>query len=199
MAMSGVRRLALGLTVAGLFGFSEVAHPSPILPRPIIAGIFAEPAKYLGQRVEIYGLVVGVESGRRFLLQDVSQMPMLITSPLGITVADGGQLIVKGIVKKIDGDIGIVAERLKHAKVLGGGGCCYMTESLLPSSLVDTWLWIAMVITAVLGGVLCFYGASLRDRTGDKTAPGAPGFRIIMAGYVMTSVSVLLFAIRGFL
>lgn len=93
--------------------------------RPIIAGILADPRKYLGHRVEIYGLVVGTEaSGKHFFLQDVSGEPMPVIGPTGTFTVGGDQLIVAGTVRYIQGRLGIEADAIRLTRVLAGGGCC---------------------------------------------------------------------------
>lgn len=93
--------------------------------RPIIAGVIAKPQRYLGRRIELYGLVVRAENeGRRFYIQDVSQHPLLVLAPRGMSAAPGDQFIVRGILRRMDGELGIVAERLTPARVTAGGGCC---------------------------------------------------------------------------
>jgi len=93
--------------------------------RPIIAGVVAEPARYLGRLIEIYGLVVRIEAhGRRFYLQDVSQRPLLVLAPEGRTAAAGDQLIVSGVLRRVNGELRLVAEKMTPARVIGGGGCC---------------------------------------------------------------------------
>lgn len=95
------------------------------LERPIIAGVVAEPQRYLGRRIELYGLVVQVQAeGTRFYIQDVSQRPMLIVAPQGLSVGLYEQYIVTGVLRRIEGELGIAAEQLTPTRVTAGGGCC---------------------------------------------------------------------------
>jgi len=102
---------------------TEKAHRAP--ERPIIAGVVAEPERYLGRRIELYGLVVQVEAeGKRFYIQDVSQRPMLVVAPQGKSAKLYDQYIVTGMLRRIDGELGIAAEQLTPTRVTAGGGCC---------------------------------------------------------------------------
>ncbi len=95
------------------------------LERPIIAGVVADPQRYLGRRIEVYGVVVQLEAGGgRFYLQDVSQRPLLVVAPRGESAGLYEQYIVTGVVRRMDGELGIAAERLAPARVTAGGGCC---------------------------------------------------------------------------
>lgn len=95
------------------------------IEQPIIAGVLAEPDRYLGRRIELYGVVVKTESGgKRFYLQDVSQSPLLVHAPPGEQANLDGQYIVTGVLGRIGGELGIAAERLTPARVTAGGGCC---------------------------------------------------------------------------
>lgn len=95
------------------------------LERPIIAGVVAEPQRYLGRRIELYGLVVQVGAeGKRFYIQDVSQRPMLVVAPRGKSAGLYEQYIVTGVLRRIDGELGIAAELLTPTRVTAGGGCC---------------------------------------------------------------------------
>lgn len=126
MMRAAVARLALvTLTVAcPAWGENRASGDAANVARPIIAGILADPARYLGRRVEIYGLVVRTDAeGTRFHLQDVSQRPMLVLAPSGRSAAKGDQLIVRGVLRRVDGEIELLAERITPARVTGGG-CC---------------------------------------------------------------------------
>lgn len=95
------------------------------IERPIVAGVLAEPERYLGRRIELYGVVVRTESdGKRFYIQDVSQSPLLVQAPPGAQANLYGQYIVTGVLARIGGELGIAAERLTPARVTAGGGCC---------------------------------------------------------------------------
>jgi hypothetical protein len=102
---------------------ADEAHGA--LERPIIAGVVAEPERYLGRRLELYGLVVQVKAGgKRFYIQDVSQRPLLVVAPQGKSAGLHQQYIVTGTVRRIDGELGIAAEQLTPTRVTAGGGCC---------------------------------------------------------------------------
>jgi hypothetical protein len=95
------------------------------IERPIVAGVLAEPDRYLGRRIELYGVVVKTESGgKRFYIQDVSQRPLLVQAPPGEQAKLYGQYIVTGVLGLFGGELGIAAERLAPARVTAGGGCC---------------------------------------------------------------------------
>ena len=93
------------------------------IDRPIIAGVLAEPDRYLGRRIELYGVVVKTEDdGKRFYLQDVSKRPLLVHAPRGEQADLHGQYIVTGVLGRMGDELGIAAERLTRARVTGG--CC---------------------------------------------------------------------------
>lgn len=92
---------------------------------PIIAEVFSQPDEFLGRRVAIYGLVVEARNhGQRFLLQDVSQMPLFVVSPPGQRVAAGSQLMVFGILRHAEGELELASDDLLAVQVVAGGGCC---------------------------------------------------------------------------
>ena len=91
---------------------------------PIIAELYANPARFVGRTVMVYGLVVDRSSASIFMLQDVSQHPLKIVGNAKFHTAAGDQIIVVGTFKTADGGPYIVATSIVHAKVLGGGGCC---------------------------------------------------------------------------
>lgn len=97
----------------------------PLIPRPIIAELFATPDKYIGRRVEIYGLILEVDrNGKRFALQDVSQMPISIVASENASIASGDQMIVSGVLRWADHDLEVIAHSIKPTRVVAGGGCC---------------------------------------------------------------------------
>jgi hypothetical protein len=91
---------------------------------PIIAELFADPARYEGRQVMIYGLVIEAVSNSTFLLQDVSQRPLKILGSDKLKAAVGDQLIVVGSFHSaLDGPY-LSATALIPTQVVAGGGCC---------------------------------------------------------------------------
>lgn len=71
-------------------------------------------------------------------------------------------------------------------------------EPMVPGQL-DFWLWIVMVVTAVIGGILAVWGNALQRRNpGAGKVPGM-GYRLTIASYGFMTASMLVFALRGFL
>src|SRR5262245_43295067 len=100
-----------GLGRAGAAEAVAVAAPE----RPIVAGLFAEPAKYVGRRIEIYGLVISADPGRRtFQLQDVSQRPLTVDASRLPRIVPGDQVEVLGEVQSAAGGLVLVGRRVKH-------------------------------------------------------------------------------------
>jgi len=123
------RRAAAGLLLAVL-----LALPLPHAParaadsaaaRPIIAELFAAPEHFAGRDLTVYGLVIEAsKDGRRFYLQDVSQMPLSVRRlDSGVTLA-GDQIVVTGTLVVEQGVPRLEATKITFAKVVGGGGCC---------------------------------------------------------------------------
>ncbi|RTL55235.1 MAG: hypothetical protein EKK40_00365 [Bradyrhizobiaceae bacterium] len=95
------------------------------LLRPIIAQIVSQPEEFKGQKIELYGLVVGSNAAEKtFMLQDVSQRPLLIDGHSLPPIKTGDQVEVAGFVRHVGQEISLVAKSVKRVKVLGGGGCC---------------------------------------------------------------------------
>ncbi len=63
-------------------------------------------------------------SVKRFYIQDVSQRPLLVLAPKRKSAAEGGQYIVTDMLRRIDDELGIVADTLKPARVVAGGRYC---------------------------------------------------------------------------
>lgn len=63
---------------------------------------------------------------------------------------------------------------------------------------VDQYLWGASVLTAIAGGILSVCGTLLQGRAGPKQSRSI-GHHVVLASYALFSISVLLFAIRGFM
>jgi hypothetical protein len=100
-----------------------VAAAAP--PRPIVAELFAAPAKFVGKRIEIYGLVISAEPKRHtFHLQDVSQRPLTVDGARLPRIAVGDQVEIEGILQGFGKDLVLVGLAMKRVKVTGGGGCC---------------------------------------------------------------------------
>jgi hypothetical protein len=91
---------------------------------PIIAELYADPTRYEGRRVLIYGLVIESVSSSAFLLQDVSQRPLKILGSKGLKATIGDQLIVIGSFHSASDGPYLSAVALIPTRVLAGGGCC---------------------------------------------------------------------------
>lgn len=61
------------------------------------------------------------------------------------------------------------------------------------------WLWLLTVATAVAGGALSIWGTSLQRREASHSGSGRTGYRVVMASYVLMSISIGVFVIRGFI
>lgn len=118
--------LLLGGTVAlGPAEHETIAADLAPPERPIIAELLWDAEKFHGRQVVVYGLVIETaDTGRVFMLQDVSQMPLRVEVTDGTTVWNGDQLLVEGLVVPSDGEPTLRATRIVPTKVLGGGGCC---------------------------------------------------------------------------
>jgi hypothetical protein len=93
--------------------------------KPIIAELFADAARYDGRAITVYGLVIETAPlGRRFLLQDVSQMPLTVERTDGKLTLVGDQLLIEGEFHANGGAPYLRATAITPTKVLGGGGCC---------------------------------------------------------------------------
>jgi hypothetical protein len=116
--------MTLALPVAAAQGAPKSAVAKPVAT-PIIAEVFSRPEYFTGKRVQIYGLVVQAKADTpRFLLQDVSQMPLPVLPPEGLRVAMDSQLMVVGTIRRIGKELVLVSDDLSFVKVLAGGGCC---------------------------------------------------------------------------
>ncbi len=127
-----MKRLGLALFAALALG---VWAAPPTLPMasldsrpaatPIIAELMHRPGDFVGRRVKIYGVVVGTAEGGRFLLNDVSQMPIQVLPPKGgKPMPVGSQLLVTGIVRMSGSGVMVAGEHLLPVQVVAGGGCC---------------------------------------------------------------------------
>lgn len=93
--------------------------------RPIAAALFADPAKYVGTRIEIYGLVIEVDTARRsFQLQDVSQRPLTVDAWRLPPIVVGDQVEIEGVLQRTSSGLVLVGTGAKRVQVVGGGGCC---------------------------------------------------------------------------
>lgn len=62
---------------------------------------------------------------------------------------------------------------------------------------VHFWLWLFTVATAIAGGALSLWGSVLQRK---EPAPGTPvgrGYRLVMGSYVLMTVSIVTFVVRG--
>jgi len=126
MSVNRTYPVALAVAIASaMLGDAAAKSPKLAAPRPIIAQIVAEPEKYAGRQIEIYGLVVESDTAAHtFMLQDVSQRPLLIDGKKLTPVVTGDQVELAGILRMNGKDLKLVASGLKHVKVIAGGGCC---------------------------------------------------------------------------
>ena len=115
--------IALSASVAAAAA-AEGAQEGPL--RPIIAQVIDAPQEFEGREVQIYGLVVGADIGhKRFMLQDVSQRPLLVDArALPTLVRDGDQVEVAGTIKAQAKSLSLEASDVKWVQVVAGGGCC---------------------------------------------------------------------------
>ena len=124
MTRAPLRHAAAAAVLAALAGCAWGDEATPT-PTPIIAELVGAPDNFIGRRILVYGLVVeSPEAGSRFLLQDVSQVPLRIVGPEGSRIPRGSQLMVLGKLRRNGGELEIAAERLTPAQVVAGGGCC---------------------------------------------------------------------------
>jgi hypothetical protein len=118
----GILALAMLGSVTAAAEDRAVEHLAPGAT-PIIAEVFGSPEKFVGRSVAIYGLVIE-SRGERFLLQDVSEMPLVVVSPRDERITAGSQLMVYGKVRRAHGQLELASERVEPVRVLAGGGCC---------------------------------------------------------------------------
>jgi hypothetical protein len=113
------------LSGALMVGQVRAQAPKTADHTPIIAAVVAEPDLYEGKTVSIYGLVIKVDPvARTFLLQDVSQRPLLVRNTTGPDVSEGDQLQIEGPVHRSASEIWVAADKVGKVRVLAGGGCC---------------------------------------------------------------------------
>ncbi len=114
----------LGMLLGSISTNTQAAERATMLPRPIIAELFAKPTAFAGRRIAIYGLVIESNpTGTEFLLQDVSQRPLKIVGGNRLKAAVGDQLTVIGTFRAVRPPY-VAAEILRATRVIGGGGCC---------------------------------------------------------------------------
>jgi hypothetical protein len=70
---------------------------------------------------------------------------------------------------------------------------------MVPQDDMHFWLWAITVATAVAGGLLAVWGSSLQRRRAATERDRGAGFRVMLASYALMTLSMLLFAARGFL
>jgi hypothetical protein len=103
---------------------AQIADAPPAEAYPIIAELYADPARFDGRSVTIYGLVIETFPNSVFMLQDVSQRPLKIVASEKLKAAVGDQLIVVGSFHSAPGGPHLSARSLIPTQVLAGGGCC---------------------------------------------------------------------------
>ena len=91
---------------------------------PIIAELVADPARFDGRSIVIYGLVIEADASPVFLLQDVSQRPLRIVGNRKLKAKVGDQLMVVGVFHARPSAPYVSATSLFRTKVIAGGGCC---------------------------------------------------------------------------
>lgn len=115
---------ALFVAVAASAGAADRPR-SEFAATPIIAEVVGEPTRFVGRRITIYGIVVeSRQDGRRFLLQDVSQRPLMVLAPQGERAAVGNQLMISGTMRRNSGELELEGDDMTHVQVVAGGGCC---------------------------------------------------------------------------
>lgn len=70
---------------------------------------------------------------------------------------------------------------------------------MVPEGGVHFWLWVVMVATAVMGGILAIAGAALEKKEAAAGARKGVGHRVMLASYGFMTASMLAFAARGFM
>jgi hypothetical protein len=91
---------------------------------PIIAQLYADPARYASRSVIVYGVVIEAGPGATFILQDVSQRPLKIVADQKASPAVGDQLMVLGFFHADANAPFLSAKALIPTQVVAGGGCC---------------------------------------------------------------------------
>ena len=64
---------------------------------------------------------------------------------------------------------------------------------------MDMLLWLLTVGTAVAGGVLSLWGTARQRKDLAAGTPRGLGYRLMMSSYVLMSVSISIFVVRGLL
>ncbi len=124
MLRAGRVLILMTALAAALPSRGQVADAPQADAYPIIAELYADPARYEGRRVMIYGLVIESVSSSTFLLQDVSQRPLKILGNERLKAAVGDQLIVVGSFHSASDGPYLSAIALIPTQVIAGGGCC---------------------------------------------------------------------------
>lgn len=62
---------------------------------------------------------------------------------------------------------------------------------------VQFWLWVLTVATAVAGGVLSVLASRMQRNAAANEERGSRAWRLMMGSYVLMSVSILFFVVRG--
>jgi len=125
MPINRIYAAVLIILAFAIFAETAAKPPKTAALRPIIAQMVAEPDKYIGHPIEIYGLVVESDTAAHtFMLQDVSQRPLLIDGKKLAPVVTGDQVELSGVLQANGKDLLLVARGMKRVKVIAGGGCC---------------------------------------------------------------------------
>ena len=70
---------------------------------------------------------------------------------------------------------------------------------IVPDDNVHFWLWTIMVVTALVGGLLSVLATALQRAQAAAGEHDGAGYRLMLASYAFMTVSMLAFAVRGFL
>jgi hypothetical protein len=124
-----MRALSAAIAIAGIVAVhdisrGQVADAPQADGYPIIAELYSDPIRHADKSVLIYGLVIEIDSGSTFLLQDVSQHPLRIVAAPDMRVAVGDQLMVFGSFHADGQEPFVLAKALIPTQVVAGGGCC---------------------------------------------------------------------------
>jgi len=61
----------------------------------------------------------------------------------------------------------------------------------------DLVLWLLCVATAIAGGAMSLYAASLERKERSGAGHGRNARRLMLGSYVLMTVSIVIFAVRG--
>jgi hypothetical protein len=124
MRMAAAAILTTGVLVGAML--AQQAHRAgEEVMTPIIAQLYAEPERYAGRPISIYGLVIEATSeGTVFMLQDVSQHPLKIVGGAMMKAAAGDQVTIVGTLRRDADGPYLAATSIIPTRVTAGGGCC---------------------------------------------------------------------------